>query len=68
VLPDRPGDNQACGSGAAGSWTGHNQNRKLLSDLASRSASGARAGIHVFHDIPDDILIDIIQIYYDFRI
>jgi hypothetical protein len=35
--------------------------------LAGRGASGARAGIHIFHDIPYDILIDINQIYYDFR-
>jgi hypothetical protein len=44
ALPNRPADNEAEGSGAAGSWTGQNQNRRRPSDLTGRDAFGARAG------------------------
>ena len=57
VLPNRPADNEAGGSGAAGPWTGQNQNQRRRSDLARPcpSGSGARAGIPVYWYIPHDI-------------
>ena len=57
VLPNRPADNEAGGSGAAGPWTGQSQNQRRRSDLARPcpSGSGARAGIPVYWYIPHDI-------------
>ena len=47
VLPNRPADNEAGGSGAAGAWTGQNQNQRRQSDVARPCLSGSgtsRAG------------------------
>jgi hypothetical protein len=45
VLPNRPADNEAGGSGAAGAWTGQNQKqRRPRSDLARPCPSGSGTG------------------------
>ena len=43
VLPNRPADNEAGGSGSTGPWTGQNQNQSRQSDLAHPRPSGSSA-------------------------
>ena len=39
VLPNRPADHEADGSGAAGSWAGQNPNRRMQPDSALGSCA-----------------------------
>ena len=39
VLPNRPADHEAGGSGAAGSWAGQNPNRRMQPDSALGSGA-----------------------------
>ena len=39
VLPNRPADHEADGSGAAGSWAGQNPNRRMQPDSALGSGA-----------------------------